>query len=71
MEGRRAARISISRPLPAGDPGEDADLRNWAVDTVLALNEAFRVPIRTLVPLQKPAEATGGEDAAGEALAIP
>lgn len=38
MEGRRAARISVSRPLPTGDPSEDAELRNWAVETLLALN---------------------------------
>ncbi len=50
MEGRRASRISVSRPLPAGDAADDADLREWAVRTLLAVNDAFRAPIRVIVP---------------------
>ena len=51
MENRRACRISSSQPLPGADPAEDPALREWAVKTLLALNDAFRVAIRTVKPL--------------------
>jgi hypothetical protein len=58
MDGRRASRISVSRPLPVGDPADDSDLRESAVSSLLALNDAFRVPIRTLIP-EPPNDGTG------------
>lgn len=64
MENRRASRVSASRPLTDADPADDGELRDWAVNSLLALNDAFRVPIRTLVPdpvIEEPAD--GGEEA--------
>lgn len=57
LENRRASRISVSHDMPAGDPGESSELREWAVSTMLALEDAFRGPIRTLVPAPQRDEA--------------
>lgn len=54
MEGRRAARVSVARPLGPNPPDEDPELLAWAVRALLGLNDAFRVAIRTLTPLQNP-----------------
>lgn len=50
MENRRASRISVSRPVPPGELAESSELRDWAVRSMLAFNDAFRAPIRTLAP---------------------
>jgi hypothetical protein len=71
MEGRRAARISVSIPLPAGDPSENTDLRRWAVETLLAFNQAFRAPVRTLVPLAPPLVTSAESDETARADTLP
>jgi hypothetical protein len=55
IEGKRASRVFASRPVGTDAPDEDAELLAWAVDTMIAFHDAFRVPIRTLKPLQAPA----------------
>lgn len=54
IEGKRASRVFASRPLRTDNPDEDAELLAWAIDTLIAFHDAFRVPIRTLRPVAAP-----------------
>ena len=49
LEGRKSCRVALSRPVSPGTAIDtDPELMEWAVTTMLALNNAFRADIRRL-----------------------
>lgn len=49
LDTKRASRLSVHRDVPSSPPpDENADLRSWAVETMVRWNDVLRPIIRSL-----------------------
>ena len=66
LESRSAKRIAVYRPGSIGDPPERlAELRKWAVETMIRMADVFRPIVRGLQPLLEPDEGTALDEVEG------